>query len=150
MSFPVCVWQPLKQHWWCPPLRGTVESPMKPSGPGAICSLSLFQLYNSGGPRLRRMEGWVGNWWKHTHMHYFILFYFIILFYYFIFILFYFIILFFHERPRDRGRDTGRGRSRLHAGSPMQDSIPVTLGSLPEPKADATTEPPRHPPHAEF
>ena len=23
----------------------------------------------------------------------------------------------------DRGRDTGRGRSRLHAGSPMQDSI---------------------------
>ena len=24
-----------------------------------------------------------------------------------------------------RGRDTGRGRSRLHAGSPMLDSIPV-------------------------
>ena len=24
----------------------------------------------------------------------------------------------------DRGRDTGRGRSRLHAGSLMQDSIP--------------------------
>ena len=28
------------------------------------------------------------------------------------------------ERKRERGRDTGRGRSRLHAGSPMQDSIP--------------------------
>ena len=25
---------------------------------------------------------------------------------------------------RERGRDTGRGRSRLHAGSPMWDSIP--------------------------
>ena len=24
----------------------------------------------------------------------------------------------------ERGRDTGRGRSRLHAGSPMRDSIP--------------------------
>ena len=28
------------------------------------------------------------------------------------------------ERERERGRDTGRGRSRLHAGNPMQDSIP--------------------------
>ena len=27
-------------------------------------------------------------------------------------------------RHRERGRDTGRGRSRLHAGSPMRDSIP--------------------------
>ena len=26
--------------------------------------------------------------------------------------------LFFHERHRERGKDTGRGRSRLHAGSP--------------------------------
>ena len=25
---------------------------------------------------------------------------------------------------RERGRDTGRGRSRLHAGSPSWDSIP--------------------------
>ena len=24
----------------------------------------------------------------------------------------------------ERGRDAGRGRSRLHAGSPVQDSIP--------------------------
>ena len=32
--------------------------------------------------------------------------------------------LFIHERHTERGRDTGRGRSRLHAGSPMQDSIP--------------------------
>ena len=28
------------------------------------------------------------------------------------------------ERERERGRDTGRGRNRLHAGSPMWDLIP--------------------------
>ena len=28
------------------------------------------------------------------------------------------------ERERERGRDTGRGGSRLHAGSPMWNSIP--------------------------
>ena len=39
-------------------------------------------------------------------------------------------------RDTERGRDTGRGRSRLHAGSPMRDSIPGP-GSRPEPKADA-------------
>ena len=35
------------------------------------------------------------------------------------------IYLFMHERhtERERGRDTGRGRSRLHAGSPTWDSI---------------------------
>ena len=33
-------------------------------------------------------------------------------------------LLFIHERHRERGRDIGRGRSRLHAGRPMQDSIP--------------------------
>ena len=39
----------------------------------------------------------------------------------FFFIRFY---LFIHERQRERGRDTGgRGRSRLHDGSPMQDPI---------------------------
>ena len=31
--------------------------------------------------------------------------------------------LFIHERHRERGRDIGRGRSRLPAESPMQDSI---------------------------
>ena len=31
--------------------------------------------------------------------------------------------LFIHERHRERGRDTGRGRSGLLAGSPMWDSI---------------------------
>ena len=30
------------------------------------------------------------------------------------------------ERERERERETGRGRSRPHAGSPMQDSIPVS------------------------
>ena len=28
------------------------------------------------------------------------------------------------EREKERSRDTSRGRSRLHAGSPMRDSIP--------------------------
>ena len=32
--------------------------------------------------------------------------------------------LFIHKRHRERGRDTGRGRSRLHAGSLIWDSIP--------------------------
>ena len=30
----------------------------------------------------------------------------------------------FIMRDKERGRDTGRGRSRLHAGSPMWNSIP--------------------------
>ena len=44
--------------------------------------------------------------------------------------LFYFLrfYLFFHERPRERGRDTGRGRSRLPVGCPMWDSIPGPQG----------------------
>ena len=46
-----------------------------------------------------------------------------------------FIYLFIHERCRD----TGRGRSRLLAGSPTRDPIPGpdpgTLGSRPGPKA---------------
>ena len=36
--------------------------------------------------------------------------------------------LFIHEKHREKGRDTGRERSRLHAGSPMQDSIPGPRG----------------------
>ena len=31
-------------------------------------------------------------------------------------------------RDTKRGRDTGRGRSRLHAGSPIWDSIPGPEG----------------------
>ena len=42
----------------------------------------------------------------------------------------------------ERGGDTGRGRSRLLTGSPMQDSIPG-LGPCPGPKADA--QPLSHP-----
>ena len=38
--------------------------------------------------------------------------------------IFFFKILFIHERNRERGRDPGRGRSGLHAGGPMRDSIP--------------------------
>ena len=40
------------------------------------------------------------------------------------------------ERHKRRGRSIGRGRSRLHARSPTQDSIPGP-GSRPEPKADS-------------
>ena len=48
--------------------------------------------------------------------------------------------LFIHERHIERGRDTGRRRSRLPAGSLMWDLIP---GSGHEPKAD--TQPLSHP-----
>ena len=36
--------------------------------------------------------------------------------------------LFIPERHRERGRDPGRGRSRVHAGSPMRNSIPGLRG----------------------
>ena len=39
-------------------------------------------------------------------------------------------------RDTERGRDIGRGRSRLLMGSQMRDSI-LDLGSCPERKADA-------------
>ena len=45
-------------------------------------------------------------------------------------------------RDIERGRDIGRGRSRLLTGSLMWDSIPGP-GSHPEPKADA--QPLSHP-----
>ena len=35
------------------------------------------------------------------------------------------------QRERERGRDTGRGRSRLHAGSPTWDSIPGLQDCIP-------------------
>ena len=47
------------------------------------------------------------------------------------------------ERERERGRDTVRGRSRLHAGSPIQDFDPGSPGSHPGPKAGA--QPLSHP-----
>ena len=49
------------------------------------------------------------------------------------------------ERERERGRDTGRGRSRL-CREPDVGLDPRTLGSQPVPKVDySTTEPPRCP-----
>ena len=38
-------------------------------------------------------------------------------------------------REKERESETGRGRSRLHAGSPMWDLIPGLPGSHPGPKA---------------
>ena len=50
---------------------------------------------------------------------------FLILFFYFLKILFIYSFMKDTERERERERrDTGRGGSRLHAGSPMWDSIP--------------------------
>ena len=46
-------------------------------------------------------------------------------------------------RDTERGRATGRGRSRLLAGNPMWGPDPWTAGSGPEPKADA--QPLSHP-----
>ena len=40
------------------------------------------------------------------------------------------------DTERERGKDIGRGRSRLLTGSLIWDSIPE-MGSCPEPKADA-------------
>ena len=51
--------------------------------------------------------------------------------------------LFIYERHRKRGRDIGRRRSRIPAGSLIPDSIPGLPGSQPEPKADA--QPLSHP-----
>ena len=42
---------------------------------------------------------------------------------------------------RERGRDTGRGRSRLHAGSPTWDSIP---GLQDPPRAEGGAKPLSH------
>ena len=50
--------------------------------------------------------------------------------------------LFIHETERERGRDTGRGRSRLHAGSPMWDSIPGSRGHALGQRRCQTAEPP--------
>ena len=36
--------------------------------------------------------------------------------------------LFIHETHTERGRNTGRGRSQLHAENPMRDSIPGPRG----------------------
>ena len=57
------------------------------------------------------------------------------------------------DAERERGRDTGRGKSRLHAGGPMWDSIlgldPGTPGPCPGLKAGrrSTAETPRRPTH---
>ena len=51
--------------------------------------------------------------------------------------------LFIHKRHRERGRDPGRGRSRLHEGRPDVGLDPGTPGSGPEPKAEA--QPLSHP-----
>ena len=45
-----------------------------------------------------------------------------LLFFIYIFLNFLFMIVTERERERERGGDIGRGRSRLHAGSPMWDS----------------------------
>ena len=53
---------------------------------------------------------------------------------------FFFKIYLFIQRELERGRDTGRGRSRPHTGSPMRDSIPG-----PQDHTPGRNEPPRHP-----
>ena len=53
-------------------------------------------------------------------------------------------------RHTERGRDTGRGRSRLHAGSPMQDLIPDPRIPTWAEGSHPTAEPPRCPSHYLF
>ena len=53
------------------------------------------------------------------------------------------ISIYLFVRDKERGRDTGRGRSRLSEGA-GREAPSQTLGSGPEPKADCSTaEPPR-------
>ena len=54
-------------------------------------------------------------------------------------------ILFIHERHREREAETGRERSRLHAGSPMWDSIPGRRVTTWAEGRRSTTEPLRGP-----
>ena len=54
-----------------------------------------------------------------------------------------FIYLFMRHTHREKGRDTGRGRSRLPVGEPDLGLGPGTPGSHPEPKADS--QPLSHP-----
>ena len=59
-----------------------------------------------------------------------------------------FIYLFIHKRQRERGRETGRGRSSFPVRSLMQDSIPGIPGLRITPPAEgrcSTTEPSRCP-----
>ena len=60
----------------------------------------------------------------------------------FVFVFKDFIYLFMINREIERGRDTGRGRSRLHAGTDVG-LDPTTPGSCPEPKAEV--QPLSHP-----
>ena len=48
-------------------------------------------------------------------------------------------------KDTEKGRDTGRGRSRLHVGCPMWDSIPDPRIMPWAEGGCSTTEPPRHP-----
>ena len=54
----------------------------------------------------------------------------------------FFFNLFIHERQRERSRDIGRERSRLHAWSPMWDSIPWPWDLTWAKGRRSTTEPP--------
>ena len=54
--------------------------------------------------------------------------------------------LFMRDTHTERGRDIGRGRSRLPTGSPMRDSIPGLQDHDPSQRQmHLTTEPPRCP-----
>ena len=50
-------------------------------------------------------------------------------------------------KDRERGRDTGRWRSRLPVGSPMWDSMPGPWDHALNPRQMLNTEPPRCPMH---
>ena len=54
------------------------------------------------------------------------------------------------DTKRERGRDTGRGRSRLHAGSPTRDLIQVSRITPWAKGGGLTAEPPRDPPFILF
>ena len=56
-----------------------------------------------------------------------------------------FIYLFMRDTEKETGRDTGRGRSRVPAGSPMWDLILGPWDQALSRSRCSTTEPPKHP-----
>ena len=73
------------------------------------------------------MEIWSGNN-RNLIWPYFILLHFAIWHLQILVFIFFKIFIYPFIRDTERGRNTGRGRSRLYAGSPMQDLIPGLQG----------------------
>ena len=104
-----------------PAVRFDPGSPGSWPGPKA----GAKPLHHPGIPKLRPLKRVLG-YKKFPQLLWEVLVYL-----FFFFLRFY---LFMRDTERERGRDTGRGRSRLHAGEPDVGLDPGTPGSYPGPK----------------